>query len=69
MTWVLKLENLEDGLDDCTFFKIKTYGKLEYLLNKVPSSQIHYNARNTDQFKTNYSRSDIFKNFFSLHNN
>ena len=27
----------------CTFFKIKIHGKPEYLLKKIPSSQIHYN--------------------------
>ena len=48
----------------CTFFKIKVYGKPEYLLNKIPSSQIHYNTRNTDQVETYYCRTDIFKNPF-----
>ena len=33
----------------CTFFKIKIHGKPKYLLNKISSSQIHYNTRNTDQ--------------------
>ena len=45
----------------CTFFKIKIYGKPKYLLNKIPSSQIHYN---TDQVDTYYCRTDIFKNSF-----
>ena len=54
----------------CTLFKIKIYGKPEYLLNKIPSNQIHYNTRNADQVKTYYCRADIFKNsFFSLHDN
>ena len=48
----------------CTFFKIKIYGKTEYLLNKIPSSQIHYNTRNADQVETYYCRTDIFKNSF-----
>ena len=48
----------------CTFFKIKIYGKPEYLLNKTPSSQIHYNTRNADQVQTYYCRTDIFKNIF-----
>ena len=48
----------------CTFFKIKIYGKPECLLNKTPSSQIHYNTRNADQVQTYYCRTDIFKNFF-----
>ena len=48
----------------CTFFKIKIHGKPEYLLNKIPSSQIHYNTRNTDQVETYYCRTDIFKNSF-----
>ena len=51
----------------CTFFKIKTHGKLEYLLSKIPSSQIHYNIRNTDQAETYYCRTDIFKNYFFFH--
>ena len=53
----------------CTFFKMKIHGKPKYLLNKILSSQTHYNTRNTDQVE-NYCRTDIFKNsFFSLHNN
>ena len=36
----------------CTLFKIKIHGKPEYLLNKIPSSQIHYSTRNTDQVET-----------------
>ena len=48
----------------CTFFKIKIYGKPEHLLNKTPSSQIHYNKRNADQIETYYCRIDIFKNYF-----
>ena len=48
----------------CTFFKIKIHGKPKYLLNKIPSSQTHYNTRNTDQFETYYCRTDIFKNSF-----
>ena len=48
----------------CTFFKIKIYGKPKYLLNKIPSSQIHYNTRNTDQVETYYCRIDSFKNSF-----
>ena len=48
----------------CTFFKIKICGKSEYLLNKIPSSQIHYNTRNADQAETYYCRTDIFKNSF-----
>ena len=46
------------------FFKIKIHGKPEYLLNKIPSSQIHYNNRNTDQVEMYYCRTDIFKNPF-----
>ena len=48
----------------CTFFKIKICGKSEYLLNKIPSSQIHYNSRNADQVETYYCWADIFKNSF-----
>ena len=48
----------------CTFFKIKIHGKPEYLLNKIPSSQIYYNTRNADQVETYYCRTDIFKNSF-----
>ena len=48
----------------CTFFKIKTHGKPEYLLSKVPSNQIQYNTRSTDQAETYYCRTDIFKNYF-----
>ena len=48
----------------CTFFKIKIYGKPKYLLNKIPSSQIHYNTRNAGQVETYFCRTDIFKNSF-----
>ena len=48
----------------CTFFKIKIHGKLEYLLNKISSSQIHYNTRNTHQAETYFCRTGIFKNSF-----
>ena len=51
----------------CTFFKIKIYGKSENLLNKTPSSQIHYNKRNADQIETYYCRTDIFKSYFFPH--
>ena len=44
--------------------KIKIYDKPQYLLNKIPSSQIHYNTRNADQVETYYCRTDIFKNSF-----
>ena len=36
----------------CTFFKIKIQCKTKYLLNKIPSSQIYYNTRNT--FKNSF---------------
>ena len=48
----------------CTFFKIKRYGKPEYLLNKIPSNQICYSTRNADQVETYYCRTDILKNLF-----
>ena len=48
----------------CTFFKMIIYGKPEYLLNKIPSTQIHYNTRNADQVETYYCRTDFFKNSF-----
>ena len=35
-----------------------------YLLNKIQSSQVHYNTRNADQVDTFYYRTNIFKNFF-----
>ena len=52
----------EDGLDNSvyTFFKIKIHDKPKYLFNMIPSGQIHYNTRNTDQVETSYSRTDIF---------
>ena len=43
----------------CTFFKI--------IPKKIPSSQTHYNTRNTDQVETYYCRTDIFENSFFLH--
>ena len=48
----------------CTFLKIKIYDKPQYLLNKIPSSQIHYNTRNAGQVETYFCRTDIFKNSF-----
>ena len=58
----LGLESLKfrDGLDDSVLsLKCKFMSKPEYLLNKIPSSQIHYNTRNTDQVETYYCRTDI----------
>ena len=66
--WILKFRRWFRWLYNS--FKIKIHGKPEYVLNKILSSQIHCNARNTDKVETFYYRADIFKNsFFSLHNN
>ena len=40
------------------------HGKPKYLRNKIPSSQIHYNTRNTDQVETYCCRTGIFKKYF-----
>ena len=50
----------------CTFFKIKIYGKSENLLNKTPSSQIHYNKRNADQIETFIAEHIFLKAIFFL---
>ena len=48
----------------CTFFKIKTSGKPEYLLNLIPTGQNSCNTRSLDQTETYYCRTDAFKNSF-----
>ena len=47
----------------CTFFKIKTSGKPEYLFKLIPTGQHFYNTRSLDQTET-YCRRDAFKNYF-----
>ena len=47
----------------CTFFKIKTSGKPEYLFNLIPAGQHPYNTWSLDQTET-YCRTDAFKNSF-----
>ena len=48
----------------CTFYKVKTSGKPEYLLNLIPTGQHSYNIRSLDQIETYYCRTDTFKNSF-----
>ena len=48
----------------CTFFKIKTSGKPEYLFNVIPTGQRSYNTRSLDQTEIYYCRTDAFKNSF-----
>ena len=48
----------------CTFFKVKTGGKLEYLLNLIPRGQHFYHTRSLVQIETYYCRTDAFKNYF-----
>ena len=48
----------------CTFFKIKTSGKPEYLFNLIPTGQHSYNTQSFDQTETYYCRTDTFKNSF-----
>ena len=50
----------------CTFFKIKTSGKPEYLFNLIPAGQHPYNTWSLDQTET-YCRTDAFKNSFFPH--
>ena len=48
----------------CTFFKIKTSGKPEYLFNLIPTDQHSYNTQSLDQTETYYCRADVFKSSF-----
>ena len=48
----------------CTFFKVKTSGKPEYLLNLIPTGQHSHNTRSLNQIETCYCRTDTFKNSF-----
>ena len=48
----------------CTFLKIKTSGKPEYLFNLIPTGQHSYNTRSLDLTETYYCRTDTFKNYF-----
>ena len=43
----------------CTFFKIKTNGKPEYLFNLIPAGQHSYKTRSLNQIETYYCRTDI----------
>ena len=45
-----------------TFFKVKTSGKPEYLLNLIPTGQHSYILTFLDQIETDYCRTDTFKN-------
>ena len=44
----------------CTFFKVKTSGKQEYLLNLIPTGQHSYNTIRLDQIETYYYFQKIF---------
>ena len=46
---------------------LKTSGKLEYLLNLIPTGQHSYNTQRLDQIGTYYCRTDTFKNYFFLY--
>ena len=46
----------------CTYFKIKTSGKPENVLNLIQTGQHSYNIRKLDQTETYYYRTDVFKN-------
>ena len=48
----------------CTFFRIKSSGKLQYFLNLIPTGHHCYNTQNLDQVETYYCRTDAFKNSF-----
>ena len=45
----------------CLFFKIIKHGLQEYLFNLIPQSNHQYNARTTEDIRTFYCRTDIFK--------
>ena len=45
----------------CTFFKIKTTGKPEYLFDIIPKTNHLYNTRLSEDVTTFYSRTDFFK--------
>ena len=50
----------------CTFLKIKTSGKPEYIFNLIPTGQNSYNTRGLDQTETYYCRTDAIENASSL---
>ena len=51
----------------CTFLKIKSSGKPQYLLNLIPTGQHSYNTRSLDQVDTHYYRTNAFKDYVFLH--
>ena len=55
--WFRKLRN---------FFKIKTTGKPEYLLDIIPKTNHLYNTRLSEDFTTFYGRTNVFKMFHSF---
>ena len=60
--WVLKFRRWFRWL--WTFFKVKTSGKPEYVLNLIPTDQHSYNTQSLDKIETYYCRIDTFKNSF-----
>ena len=65
MNLLLNLCVLEDGSDDCDFYKIKITLLPSYLYELVPKSNHNYNTRNFDDIDPYYCRTDIFKYSFS----
>ena len=64
MNLTLNLWNLEDGLDACVFFKIKTTQILKYLYELILSESHIYSTRNSENVETYYCRTDLFKYSF-----
>ena len=67
MNLLLNLCVLEDGSDDCDFYKIKITLLPSYLYELVPKSNHNYNTRNFDHIDPYYCRTDIFKYSFFPH--
>ena len=56
---------LENGSDDCDFYKIKITLLPSYLYELVPKSNHNYNTRNFDHIDPYHCRIDIFNYSFS----
>ena len=63
MNLVLNLCALENGSDNCVFYKIKITQLSSYLYELIPKSNHNYNTRNFDHIDPYYCRIDIFKYF------
>ena len=67
MNLALNFWNLEDDLDACVFFKIKTTQIPKYLYELILSESHIYSTQNSENVETYYCETDLFKySFFHI---